>query len=59
MKCKCPMCNGTGRVEVDIKPTSDQLKMAAKNMRKQGFTIRQIAATLGFKHPGSITHLLK
>ncbi len=53
------MCNGIGKIEVQPKPTSAQIKVAAKNLRKQGFTIRQIAAALGFKHPGSISHLLK
>lgn len=32
---------------------------AAKSLREQGYTIREIAATLGYKHPGSISNLLK
>lgn len=35
-----------------------QIKVA-KNLREQGYTIREIAATLGYKNPGSITNLLK
>jgi hypothetical protein len=31
----------------------------AKTLREEGYTIREIAATLGYKHPGSITNLLK
>jgi transposase-like protein len=60
MKKKCPLCNGCGEIEVEviIKPSSSELKKAAMRMRKQGYTIRQIAKTLGKKHPGSISHLL-
>lgn len=35
-----------------------QVKVA-KQLREQGYTIREIAATLGYKHPGSVTNLLK
>lgn len=31
----------------------------AKSLREQGYTIRQIAATLGYNNPGSISNLLK
>lgn len=34
-------------------------KSRAKKLRSQGKTIRQIAKELGYKHPGSISHLLK
>lgn len=30
----------------------------AKNLRDNGFTIREIAKIMGYKHPGSISHLL-
>jgi hypothetical protein len=30
----------------------------AKSLKKEGRTIREIAALLGYKHPGSISHLL-
>lgn len=33
-------------------------KIAALSLREQGYTIREIAKILGYKHPGSITHLL-
>lgn len=60
MKLKCPLCNGCGKVEVEIKPkfTTKQLEKIAKNMRAAGFTIREIAKALGKKNPGSISHLL-
>lgn len=59
MKCKCPVCNGSGKISIIEKPTNDSLKKAAKKLRKNRYTIRQIAASLGFKHPGSVSHLLK
>lgn len=31
----------------------------AKSLKKKGYTVREIAKMLGYKHPGSITHLLK
>lgn len=34
-----------------------QVKIAHQ-LRSEGYTIRQIAAALGYKHPGSITNLL-
>lgn len=58
MKKKCPLCNGCGKIEVQVKTAPVELEKAAKNMRKEGFTIRQIAKVLGYKHPGSISHLL-
>lgn len=33
-------------------------EQSARKMRKKGASIRQIAKALGFKHPGSVTHLL-
>ena len=37
---------------------SEQIKLAV-SLREEGYTVREIAAVLGYKHPGSITHLLK
>lgn len=31
----------------------------AKALRKNGYTIREIAKELGLKHPGSVHHILK
>lgn len=31
----------------------------AKDLKKQGMSIRQIMTIMGFKNPGSVTHLLK
>lgn len=58
MTKKCPLCNGCGKIEVEVKPAVSELQKAAQRMKKDGFTIRQIAKALGKKHPGSISHLL-
>lgn len=58
MKKKCPLCKGCGEIQVETKLSPTQIEKAAKNMRKEGFTIRKIAKVLGKKHPGSISHLL-
>lgn len=39
--------------------TTEGKKRMAKELRSEGHTIRQIAKFMGFKHPGSISHLLK
>lgn len=36
---------------------SEQVKVAI-SLREAGYTIREIAAALGYKHPGSVSHLL-
>lgn len=58
--CECPLCHGIGRIKLEPngKPKGD-FKTAAKALRTKGLTIRSIASKLGFKHPGSISHLLK
>lgn len=45
--------------EMLAKKMNDSLKASALALRAKGRTIRQIAKSLGFKHPGSISHLLK
>lgn len=56
-KCKCPLC-GKGMVEINSRDPKDADRKIAKKMRQAGYTIRQIMTTLGYKHPGSISHLL-
>jgi len=59
--CKCPTCGGIGQIE--FIPThishAETHRPLAKKLRKKGYTIRQIAKMLGYKHPGSISNLLK
>lgn len=58
MKSKCPLCNGCGKIEVEVNPKISELAKSAKRMKAKGYTIRQIAKALGKKHPGSVSHLL-
>lgn len=58
----CPVCHGTGKIDPPVKTTKkdkdDSLPAAAMALREAGYTIREIATLLGFKHPGSISYLL-
>lgn len=62
-KVKCPICKGTGHIDPpkfgNRKQYSAQLSSIAKQLRKDGYSIRKIAEMMGFDHPGSISHLLK
>lgn len=46
------------KLQVDIKKFKERKAIAAE-MKQDGATIREIATALGYKHPGSVTHLLK
>jgi len=56
--CRCPTCNGTGIVEAAISK-NDTNRPLAKKLIKDGYSIREVARMLGYKNPGSVTHLLK
>lgn len=64
MNICCPFCKGTGKLEFDKKVVvsliakNERVKIA-KRLRKANLSIREIADVMGFKNPGSITHLLK
>lgn len=58
MKCKSPLCGGTGKVERKRKKTTDTDAILAQRLRKKNFTIREIMDALCYKNPGSISHLL-
>lgn len=61
-KVKCPCCNGTGELDppqVKHMLTEDKALVTAKALRDIGYTIRGIADILGYRHPGSVSHLLK
>ena len=40
-----------------IRKVGDPIR--AKKLRKDGFTIRQIAVIMGYRHPGSVEYLLR
>jgi len=55
-KEKCPICNGTGKIE--LPKATDWKKQAVKCLYKNGFGIRQIQRILGYKSPQSVSHFL-
>lgn len=58
MKCKCPLCGGTGMAEVSTPKKADKKRELAKTMREEGFTIRRIQDTLGYKSSSTVVYLL-
>lgn len=62
-KIPCVACNGSGVVELPKKKLSKidkdgRFKEAAHKLRDAGYTLREIAAMLGYKGAQSIAHLL-
>jgi len=58
----CPVCQGTGKFELPAKMKIDSggiKKKLAIELRKKGYSIRQIQVCLGYKSPRSIQLLLK
>jgi transposase-like protein len=55
-KCECPICKGTGKIEVPI--NRDLKKQAIFTLYKEGYGIRQIQRLLGFKSPQSVSFIL-
>jgi len=48
---KCPICNGTGKIEqpsLRKKEWNDAVKLAAKTLLENGYSIRQVQKLLGF-----------
>lgn len=57
---KCPVCEGTGFINTQKNPTLvDMKRMAAKELRKKGLTMRDIQKVLGYKSVSTIKFLLK
>jgi len=58
---ECPMCGGTGQIGVHPRLTpilkEAHIKEAAR-LRKEGYTLRQIAVFLGHEHPQTVQNLL-
>lgn len=58
-KIICPCCEGSGVLtKVPFEMASDYVSKKAKNLKKAGFSLREIAEMLGYKYPNSIVHLL-
>lgn len=57
---KCPVCEGTGFIDNHKTPTLvDMKRMAAKELRKKGLTMRDIQKVLGYKSVSTVKFLLK
>lgn len=62
MKAECPICKGTGTFDMPHRIQMDTLaikRYLAVELRKNGYSIRQIMAALGYKSPISIQLILK
>jgi hypothetical protein len=58
---KCPMCDGSGEIEkAGSKAAARQRrkKSIAVALRKEGYTIREIAALMGYKSPSQVHGIL-
>jgi len=59
MKHICPVCKGSGKIDIKVEIPRNVKRDIAITMRQNGFTIRQIMIALELKNPGNVTHLLK
>lgn len=56
---KCPVCAGIGFIEFKSNPSiTDMKRIAAKQLHRKGFTMRQIQKALGYKSVSTIKFLL-
>jgi hypothetical protein len=58
----CPICKGTGKFEMPNKIKIDTVEIKrhlAVQLRKKGYSLRQIQKALGYKSVLSIQYLLK
>lgn len=62
LKIECSICLGTGKLEPPAPrsffKSEVDLPSIAKALRKAGYSYRQTARIMGYKDPGSISHLL-
>lgn len=60
---KCVACKGEGfltapKPNKSVYDKDGRMKKAAHSLRDYGYTLREIASILGYKHPQSIANLL-
>ena len=58
---KCPVCHGSGEIDKAGSKTASRQrrkKNIARALRKEGYTIREIAALMGYKSPSQVHGLL-
>ena len=61
-KDKCPVCKGTGEIHGPNESIRDRQKRRseiANKLRDTGYSIREIAALMGYKSPNSVFILLE
>lgn len=61
-KERCPVCNGTGKLEIPKHREADMFeinKKIAKELIGKGYSYRQVQRALGYKSVRSIQYLLK
>lgn len=59
---KCPMCKGKGSIPKAKNTKDARLRRRsgiAKQLRAEGYTIREIMSLMGYASPQSVTLLLK
>lgn len=60
--CDCPVCKGSGKFKLPYGMEIDSLEIKTrltKELRKKGYSIRQIQIALGYKSPRSISKILE
>lgn len=61
-KIKCPTCAGVGIIDQPGLTLASRIKRRtkiAKDLRKEGYSIREIMALMGYKSTNSVAILLK
>jgi len=57
----CPVCCGAGKITKagnNIASKQRRRKLIAETLRAEGYTIREIAALMGYKSPSTVHQLL-
>lgn len=60
-KGTCPICKGQGKVDKpkqDVAARKRRKKEIATTLRLEGYTIREIAALMGYKSPSTVDYIL-
>jgi hypothetical protein len=60
-KIECPMCEGHGTIDGPAKTVEARARRKseiAKTLKKEGYTVREIMALMGYKSTNSVSVLL-
>lgn len=61
MKIECPACKGSGYVDIPAAIKQDAIKVKAgiaKELKRKGYTVREIMLVMGYKSTSAIQFLL-